>query len=328
MADPIEKLLPRFRYGVIHPRANEEFQRGPAYQLYRLVPLDVMEISTGLGLENYTPEGVEKAVGNYWKCVEVLAKEKADLIIFSGAPISGVLGRPRVVDLLRQTKEKTGISADAPLEALIAAMNHLGLKTLTIGSRWADAVNEAIIRYLEAGGIKVVGITKRNQWAAEAFAMSLEEGLKLALDVGREAAKLAPEADAVAVPGGAAMALHVIPALEEEFGKPAFTNMSVEVWKDLVHPVLFRRFKGGDVFLQTSAGHKFSLSYLRSFHGAFFLSFFDDITPLFQHSTIPVPITSARSVAVASIDKSMFQSTAVYRSGGRAVGRRAPDFHP
>ena len=178
MADPIEKILPRFRYGVIHPRANEEFQRGPAYQLYRLVPLDVMEISTGLGLENYTPDGVEKAVGNYWKCVEVLAKEKADLIIFSGAPISGVLGRPRVVELLRQTKEKTGIPADAPLEALIAAMNHLGLKTLTIGSRWADAVNEAMTRYLEAGGIKVVGITKRNQWAADAFAMSLEEGLE------------------------------------------------------------------------------------------------------------------------------------------------------
>jgi maleate cis-trans isomerase len=228
MADPAEKLLPRFRYGVIHPRANEEFQRGPAYQLYRLVPLDVMEISTGLGLENYTPEGVEKAVGNYWKCVEVLAKERADLIIFSGAPISGVLGRPRVVELLRQTKEKTGIPADAPLEALIAAMNHLGLKTLTIGSRWADAVNDAMTRYLEAGGIKVVGITKRNQWAADAFAMSLEEGLKIALEVGREAAKLAPEADAIAVPGGAAMALHVIPALEEEFGKPAFTNMSVE----------------------------------------------------------------------------------------------------
>ena len=142
MADPIEKILPRFRYGVIHPRANEEFQRGPAYQLYRLVPLDVMEISTGLGLENYTPEGVEKAVGNYWNCVKILEKEKADLIIFSGAPISGVLGRPRVVELLRQTKEKTGIPADAPLEALIAAMHHLGLKTLTIGSRWADAVSD------------------------------------------------------------------------------------------------------------------------------------------------------------------------------------------
>jgi maleate cis-trans isomerase len=44
------------------------------------------------------------------------------------------------------------------------------------------------------------------------------------------------EADAVSVRGDAAMALHVSPALEEEFGKPAFTNMSADVWNDLVRP--------------------------------------------------------------------------------------------
>jgi hypothetical protein len=38
----VQKLLPRYRYGVIHPRAYEEVQRGPMYQLYRLLPLDVM----------------------------------------------------------------------------------------------------------------------------------------------------------------------------------------------------------------------------------------------------------------------------------------------
>ena len=38
-----------------------------------------------------------------------------------------------------------------------------------------DASNESIIEYLEHGGIEVVGITKRNQWAADAFAMCLEE---------------------------------------------------------------------------------------------------------------------------------------------------------
>jgi len=240
----IEKLLPRFRYGVIHPRANEPVQRGPCYMLYRLVPLDVMEIATGLGLENYTEEGVEKAIGNYWTCVERLAQEKADLIIFSGAPISAVLGRERVLNLLKETKEKTGISADAPLEALIAAMKHLGLNSLTIGSRWADKVNDAIVRYLEAGGIKVACITKRNQWAAEAFAMALEEGLNLALEVGREAARLAPQAGGISVPGGAAMSIHVIPALEEEFGKPTFTNMSAEVWNDLVRPGIIPPVQG------------------------------------------------------------------------------------
>ena len=244
MTDYVKKLLPRFRYGVIQPRAHEEVQRARSYQLYRLLPLDFIEISTGLGLENYTKEGVEKAIRNYWTCVDRLVKEKVDHIIFSGVPISAMLTRPRVVDLLRETKERTGVSADAPLEALIAAMNHLQLTKLAIGSRWADPVNDAIKRYLEAGGINVVGITKRNQWASDSFAMTLEQGLEMALDVGREAATTWPDAEAISVPGGAAMSLHVIPAIEEEYGKPAFTNMSAEVWSDLVRPGIIPPVQG------------------------------------------------------------------------------------
>jgi len=244
MTDYAKLLMPRFRYGVIHPRAHEDVQRGPCYQLYRVVPNDFMEISTGLGLENYTKEGVEKAIGNYWTCVERLAKEKADLIIFSGAPISAMLTRPRVQELIAQTKERYGINVDAPLEALIAAMKHLGLKTLAIGSRWADPVNNAIIEYLKQGGIEVLGITKRNQWASDSFAMTLEQGLEMALEVGREAARTWPQADGVSIPGGAAMALHVIPAIEAEFGKPAFTNMSAEVWYDLIRTGIIAPVQG------------------------------------------------------------------------------------
>jgi maleate cis-trans isomerase len=244
MADYISKLLPRFRYGVIQPRANEEVSRARSYQLYKLLPLDFIEIATGLGLENYTEEGVEKAIKNYWTCVDRLVKEKVDHIIFSGAPISAVLTRTRVLDLLKQTKEKTGITADAPLEALIAALKHLGLANIAVGSRWADPVNNAIIQYLKEGGIQVLGITKRNQWASDSFAMSLEEGLAMALEVGREAARTWPEAQAISIPGGAAMALHVIPAIEDEFGKPAFTNMSTEVWNDLVRPGIIPPVQG------------------------------------------------------------------------------------
>ena len=244
MTDYVKQFMPRFRYGVIQPRAHEDVQRGRSYQLYRLLPLDFIEISTGLGLENYTKEGVEKAVNNYWTCVERLAKEKVDHIIFSGAPISGMLTRPRVVELLSETKKRTGIPADAPLEALIAAMKHLRLTKLAIGSRWADPVNDAIIRYLEEGGLKVLGTTKRNQWASDSFAMTLEQGLQMALEVGREAARTWPEAEGISVPGGAAMSLHVIPAIEEEFGKPAFTNMSAEVWNDLIRPGIIPPVQG------------------------------------------------------------------------------------
>lgn len=244
MADPIKNFLPRFRYGMIQPRSHENRQRGSGYQFYRLVPLDVMECSAVLGIENYTLEAVEKALGNYWNCVEALVREKAQVIVLGGAPVSAALGRQRVIELLRQTTAKTGIPTDAPLEALIAAMNHLGLKKLAIGSRWADKVNDGLVRYLAEGGIEVVGVTKRNQWGAESAAMSLEEGLTMALEVGREAARMFPEAQAISVPGGAAMSLHVVPALEEEFGKPAFTNLTTEVWHDLVRPGIIAPVQG------------------------------------------------------------------------------------
>jgi maleate isomerase len=252
MADPIKNFLPRFRYGMIQPRSHENRQRGSGYQFYRLVPLDVMECSAVLGIENYTLEAVEKALGNYWNCVEALVREKAQVIVFGGAPVSAALGRQRVIELLGQTTAKTGIPTDAPLEALIAAMNHLGLKKLAIGSRWADKVNDGLVRYLAEGGIEVVGVTKRNQWGAESAAMSLEEGLTMALEVGREAARMFPEAQAISVPGGAAMSLHVVPALEEEFGKPAFTNLTTEVWHDLVRPGIIAPVQGWGRLLATA----------------------------------------------------------------------------
>jgi arylmalonate decarboxylase len=244
MTDHVKNFMPRFRYGMIHPRSHEGRNRGAGYQFYRLVPLDVMEVASVLGITNYTLEAVEAALPNYWKCVDTLVQEKADIIILGGAPVSAALGRKRVLDLLRQTTEKTGIPTDAPLEALIASMKHLGLKKLAVGSRWADKVNDSLASYLADGGIEVVGMTKRNQWGSESAAMSLEEGLNMALEVGREAARSFPQAEAIAVPGGAALCLHVIPALEEEFGKPAFTNMSTEVWNDLVRPGVIKPIQG------------------------------------------------------------------------------------
>jgi len=231
----INLLLPRFRYGNIEPPGGGGTRR-PGYQFYRLVPLDVMEITVGLGIKDYTPEGVEQAIGNFWPCVEQLVEQKVDWIVLGGAPVSSQLGRPRVLDLVRQVRERTGLQLDTPMEAVLAALQHLGAKRVTVASRWADQLNSALQAYLESAGIEVAAITTRGQWAGESFAMSIEQGLQMALDVGREAARLAPQADAILVPGGSAMSLHTIPALEEEFGKPVLTNLNSEVWNAFIRP--------------------------------------------------------------------------------------------
>ncbi len=244
MDSKIQRLLPRFRYGLINPRAPGKIQRGLSYQFYRIVPPDVMEVVTGLGLDDYAPEAVERAISNYWDCVAALAQEKVDVIVLGGVPISVRLGRSRLRDLLAETRAKTGIATDAPLEALIAAMQHLGLSKVAVASRWGDNVNQAVVRYLKDGGVEVVGITKRNQNAADAAAMTFEDGLQTSLDVGREAARLAPDAEVVFIPGAMAMSLHAICAVEEEFAKLTVTNLSLEVWHNLIRPGIIAPVRG------------------------------------------------------------------------------------
>jgi hypothetical protein len=88
----IQRLIPRFRYGVINPRAPGKLQRGFSYQFYRIVPSDVMEITTGLGLDDYAPHAVEKAISNYWDCVHALMEEKVNVIVSGRCADFGTVG--------------------------------------------------------------------------------------------------------------------------------------------------------------------------------------------------------------------------------------------
>lgn len=230
----LHSLVPRFRWGTIVP-AESHVVRSRGYQFYRIVPLDVLEITTVLGITDYTRQAVGEAIDRVWTCVDRLVPERPDRIVLGGAPVSAQLGRERVLALLADITERTGVAADAPLEAVVGAMKHLGARHLAIASRWDDELNARLVEYLGNGGIDVVGVTSRAQWAPQAFAMSLEEGLRLAVEVGREAARY-ESADAVYVAGGAAMALHVIDVIEGESARPVITNLSAEVWQGLVAP--------------------------------------------------------------------------------------------
>ena len=243
--------MPIFRWGFIGPSRAGAVQVGTSYRFYRIVPTNVMMLSTGLvGLGDYTKEGVNRAIQSFPECADLLAKEGADVIIFGGAPISAQLGRDRVRDLLEETTKRTGIPTSSTLESAIAAMDHLGVKKLTIGSRWAEEVNEGLRAYFADGGIEVVGGVGRGHWAADMAKFTLEERLQMALEVAHEAAESAPDADGVLVPGGV-IAEHTIVEVEEKHGKSVFTNYNTEVWHTLVHTQVIPPIQGWGRLLAT-----------------------------------------------------------------------------
>jgi maleate cis-trans isomerase len=245
------KIKPRFLWGNIYPRGGSGARRGESYQFYQLVPKDVMEISVRLGIRDYGKDDIAEAIARFRECVDALAAEKVNCIVLGGAPISAQLGRTRVRQLLDEAQNRLDIPAYAPLEAMIAGLKHLGIEKVAVASRWAAEVNDALAAYLRDGGIDVVATTTRGQWAREAHEMDLEQGMQMALEVAREAAQMAPGSQAIIAPGGATLTLHVIPAIEQEFGKVAMTNLSAEVWCGLLHTGVIPPLEGWGKLLAT-----------------------------------------------------------------------------
>jgi maleate cis-trans isomerase len=105
---------------------------------------------------------------------------------------------------------------------------------IAIASRWAQQLNDRMVAYLEEAGIRTLAITSEGQWAKEAFGMSIEQGVKLAFQLGREAMRKAPEAEGLLLPGGTWRSLAVVPILEEDFGRPVFVNWTAHAWR-LIH---------------------------------------------------------------------------------------------
>ncbi len=226
------QAAPRYVWGLINPTVGESERADDKTE--RLLPSNVVTVSNGLGISDYTVEGVNEAMRRYDGLVTELVGRGAQRVVLAGIPISVQLGRKRVLELMDYTQERFGVPGDTAAEAVVAAMHHLGVSKVAVGSRWADEVNDALISYFAEADIEVLTITSEGQWAQESFAMSFEMGVRLAFQLGRQAMREAPQAEALFLPGGAWRPLAAVPILEEDYGKPVFTNGNTRAWR-IIH---------------------------------------------------------------------------------------------
>jgi len=247
----MQRSMQIYRWGFIGPSRGGAVQVGPGYRFYQLVPPKVMMVTTGLvGLGDYTKEDVNRAIQSYWECVDLLVNAGVDVIVFGGAPISAQLGRQRVLELFDETRKRTGLPVTGTLESAIEAMNHLNVKRIVIASLFAEPVNQAFRKYFEDAGIEVVAVPGRGMWAPEFNALTFEQRQQLQLDMGEEAAQLAPTAEGVLIPGGSIAEVAIVP-VEEKYGKTVFTNNNTEVWTTLIRTGIIPPIEGWGRLLAT-----------------------------------------------------------------------------
>lgn len=227
---------PSYQLGYIIPHRYTDMD---AYQFYRVAPDGMMLVTTGLDLSEYTLDSVESQLPPFYSALDLLVKKRVDRIALSGVPIAAAMGRPRMLAMLEEARQRTGIECDTDLEAHIATMQRLGITKLAIGSRWSDAVNNALTQYLASAGIEVVICRAQGRSLSENKVANPYADHELALTLGRDALRSAPDAQALLLPGGLWYAIYAVPILEAEFKKPVLLNI-LSTTSNAMHTPLFR----------------------------------------------------------------------------------------
>ena len=223
-------ISPWYQLGYVIPHLYTDMD---AYQFYRVAPEGMMLITTGLDLKDYTLAAVEKELPVLWQRFDLLARKKVDRISLSGVPVASALGRKKMREILAEGEARTGLPCDTDLEAHIATLQHLGAKRIALATRWPEAVIAALTRYLAEAGIEVIASVSRSRSLDQNKYSSAADDHLLALELGGQALREAPAAQALLMPGGLWHAIHAVTLLEAEHGRPVLLNILSTTWAAL-----------------------------------------------------------------------------------------------
>ena len=223
-------ISPWYQLGYVIPHLYTDLD---AYQFYRVAPEGMMLVTTGLDLKDYTLAAVESELPALWQRFDTLAKKKVDRLSLSGVPIASVLGRRKMREILAEGAARTGLACDTDLEAHIAVLAHFGAAKIALATRWPQPVVAALTGYLAEAGIEVLAVRSRPRSLDQNKHSSAADDHLLALELGREALRAAPGAQALLMPGGLWYAIHAVPVLEAEFVRPVLLNILSTTWAAL-----------------------------------------------------------------------------------------------
>ena len=223
-------ISPWYQLGYVIPHLYTDLD---AYQFYRIAPEGMMLVTTGLDLKDYTLAAVERELPVLWQRFDLLSKKKVDRISLSGVPVVSALGRRKTREILAEGEARTGIPCDTDLEAHIATLRHFGAIRIALATRWPESVNAALIRYLAEAGIEVIACRSRARSLDQNKRSSAADDHLLALELGGQVLREAPNAQALLMPGGLWFAIHTVPLLEAEHGRPVLLNILSTIWTAL-----------------------------------------------------------------------------------------------
>jgi maleate cis-trans isomerase len=195
------------------------------YEWYHFsIPRGISTVALPVGMQEFTPKEIQRVFAPAADYARTLAKHGANLIVQGGVPLPCVMGPDFLDDLLGRMREAAGVPTTANVLSMVAGAKRLGLKNIALANKWTDPMNENLAKFFKREGIDVAGWVSHVMTPREFEGMRQQEGLDLSYRLGAAALAKYPDADGLYIGGGSWLGLPSAVRLEEESGKPVFSN--------------------------------------------------------------------------------------------------------
>ncbi len=155
-----------------------------------------------------------------------LSQVRPAVVLLAHTASSYALGYGNEQALVDRIASLAGAPALLAAQAVLAALRHLGVKRLALGTPYPESISRQGKAYWEAAGFEIAGY-HRLENVTDIYAENEERAYELA----RRADT--PEADAVLLSGTGLPTVAVLETLERDLGKPVISSNQASLWQAL-----------------------------------------------------------------------------------------------